>query len=327
MLVSREFDTAFAGVLGLLIGSFLNVVIYRTPVMMYREWLADAVANLMSSKDAPSLWSMAFGPKVAAPAGLEAAADKAAEAIEAQPPFDLTRPASRCGACGHRIRWYENIPVLSYLLLRGRCAACKTSISPRYPLVELVTGALFALCAWRFGITPAGALWAAFGALLVCQFLIDFDTQFLPDSLNYPLLWLGLIGAAIGWTGVALSSAVWGAVFGYLSLWLVYHAFRLVTGKEGMGHGDFKLLAALGAWLGADYLIAIILVSSLVGAVIGIGLRVAGKLAHKDIPIAFGPFLAGAGLVCLVAGPAVVKQWIPFAFPLDSMGAMGALIR
>ncbi|MGJ7500916.1 prepilin peptidase [Variovorax sp. ZT5P49] len=319
MLVSREFDTVFAGVLGLLIGSFMNVVIYRTPVMMYRDWLADAVANLMSSKDAPSLWSLAFGPKVAPPAGLEAAADKAAAVIEAQPPFDLTRPASRCGACGHKIRWYENIPVLSYVVLRGRCSSCKTSISPRYPLVELVTGALFALCAWRFGITPAGVLWAAFGALLICQFLIDFDTQFLPDSLNYPLLWLGLIGAAMGWTGVPLSSAVWGAVFGYLSLWLVYHGFRLITGKEGMGYGDFKLLAALGAWLGADYLIAIILVSSLVGAVIGVTLRIAGKLAHKDIPIAFGPFLAGAGLVCLVAGPEVVRQWIPFAFPLGAL--------
>ncbi|SET69152.1 A24 family peptidase [Variovorax sp. OV084] len=319
MLVSREFDTVFAGVLGLLIGSFMNVVIYRTPVMMYRDWLADAVANLMSSKDAPSLWSLAFGPKVAPPAGLEAAADKAAAVIEAQPPFDLARPASRCGACGHKIRWYENIPVLSYVVLRGRCSSCKTPISPRYPLVELVTGALFALCAWRFGITPAGALWAAFGALLICQFLIDFDTQFLPDSLNYPLLWLGLIGAAMGWTGVPLSSAVWGAVFGYLSLWLVYHGFRLVTGKEGMGYGDFKLLAALGAWLGADYLIAIILVSSLVGAVIGVTLRIAGKLAHKDIPIAFGPFLAGAGLVCLVAGPEVVRQWIPFAFPLGAL--------
>ena len=319
MLVSREFDTAFAGVLGLLIGSFMNVVIYRTPVMMYRDWLADAVANLMPSKDAPSLWSLAFGPKVSPPAGLEAAADKAAAVLEAQPAFDLTRPASRCGNCGHKIRWYENIPVLSYVVLRGRCASCKTSISLRYPLVELVTGALFALCAWRFGITPAGVLWAAFGALLICQFLIDFDTQFLPDSLNYPLLWLGLVGAAMGWTGVPLSSAVWGAVFGYLSLWLVYHGFRLVTGKEGMGYGDFKLLAALGAWLGADYLIAIILVSSLVGAVIGVTLRVAGKLAHKDIPIAFGPFLAGAGLVCLVAGPEIVRQWIPFAFPLGAL--------
>jgi leader peptidase (prepilin peptidase)/N-methyltransferase len=319
MPVSQGFDAVLAGVLGLLIGSFLNVVIYRTPVMMYREWLSDAVANLMTSKDVPSLWSLVFGPKATPPEGLEAAADKAAVAIEKLPPFDLTRPASRCGACGHKIRWYQNIPVLSYLFLRGRCASCKTSISPRYPLVELVTGALFALCGWRFGITPTGALWAAFAALLICQFLIDFDTQFLPDSLNYALLWLGLIGAAMGWTGVPLSSAVWGAVFGYLSLWLVYHAYRLVTGKEGMGYGDFKLLAALGVWLGADYLIAIILVSSLVGAVIGLTLRFVGKLAHKDIPIAFGPFLAGAGLVCLVIGPELVRQWVPFAFPLGAL--------
>ncbi|MDQ0043774.1 prepilin peptidase [Variovorax boronicumulans] len=319
MPVSQGFDAVLAGVLGLLIGSFLNVVIYRTPVMMYREWLSDAVANLMTSKDVPSLWSLVFGPKATPPEGLEAAADKAAVAIEKLPPFDLTRPASRCGACGHKIRWYQNIPVLSYLFLRGRCASCKTSISPRYPLVELVTGALFALCGWRFGITPTGALWAAFAALLICQFLIDFDTQFLPDSLNYALLWLGLIGAAMGWIGVPLSSAVWGAVFGYLSLWLVYHAYRLVTGKEGMGYGDFKLLAALGVWLGADYLIAIILVSSLVGAVIGLTLRFVGKLAHKDIPIAFGPFLAGAGLVCLVIGPELVRQWVPFAFPLGAL--------
>ena len=318
MPVSQGFDAALAGVLGLLIGSFLNVVIYRTPVMMYREWLSDAVANLMTSKDVPSLWSLVFGPKATPPEGLEVAADKAAVAIEKLPPFDLTRPASRCGACGHKIRWYQNIPVLSYLFLHGSCASCKTSISPRYPLVELVTGALFALCGWRFGITPTGALWAAFAALLICQFLIDFDTQFLPDSLNYTLLWLGLIGAAMGWTGVPLSSAVWGAVFGYLSLWLVYHAYRLVTGKEGMGYGDFKLLAALGVWLGADYLIAIILVSSLVGAVIGLTLRFVGKLAHKDIPIAFGPFLAGAGLVCLVIGPELVRQWVPFAFPLGA---------
>jgi len=318
MLVSREFDAALAGVLGLLVGSFLNVVIYRTPVMMYCGWLSDAVANLMTSRDAPSLWSLVFGPKARPPAGLEAAADRAAAEIEKLPPFDLARPASRCGRCGHRIRWYENIPVLSYLALRGRCAACKTRISPRYPLVELVTAAFFALCGYRFGLTPTGALWAAFAALLICQFLIDFDTQFLPDSLNYPLLWLGLVGAAAGWTGVALASSVWGAVFGYLSLWLVYHGYRLVTGKEGMGYGDFKLLAALGAWLGADYLIAIILVSSLVGALLGLGLRVAGRLAHKDIPIAFGPFLAGAGLVCLAVGPGAVQQWIPFAFPFGA---------
>jgi leader peptidase (prepilin peptidase)/N-methyltransferase len=211
------------------------------------------------------------------------------------------------------------VPVLSYLFLRGRCSACKTRISPRYPLVEVVTGALFALCAWRYGLSPTAALWAAFAALLVCQFLIDLDTQYLPDSLNYALLWLGLIGAAAGLTRVPLASAVWGAVFGYLSLWLVYHAYRLATGKEGMGYGDFKLLAALGAWLGADYLIAIVLVSSLVGAILGSLLLLVGKLAHKDVPISFGPFLAGAGLVCLIAGPDTVRQWIPFAFPLGAL--------
>jgi leader peptidase (prepilin peptidase)/N-methyltransferase len=189
----------------------------------------------------------------------------------------------------------------------------------RYPLVELVTAGLFALCGWRFGISPVGALWAAFAAILVCQFLIDLDTQLLPDSLNYPLLWLGLIGATLGWTGVSLNQSLWGAVLGYLSLWSVYHVFRLVTGKEGMGYGDFKLLAALGAWLGADYLVAIILVSSLVGSVLGVALLLIGKLAHKDIPMSFGPFLAGAGLVCLVLGPDTVRQLAPFAFPFGRL--------
>lgn len=319
MLPSQAVDAALAGVLGLLVGSFLNVVIYRTPMMMYRQWLGEAVGNLMKVDGVPSLWSLVFGPKTNTPPQLEAAAGEAAKAVDALPPFSLARPASRCGHCGHAIRWYENVPVLSYLFLRGRCSACKTRISPRYPLVEVVTGALFALCAWRYGLSPTAALWAAFAALLVCQFLIDLDTQYLPDSLNYALLWLGLIGAAAGLTRVPLASAVWGAVFGYLSLWLVYHAYRLATGKEGMGYGDFKLLAALGAWLGADYLIAIVLVSSLVGAILGSLLLLVGKLAHKDVPISFGPFLAGAGLVCLAAGPDTVRQWIPFAFPLGAL--------
>ena len=319
MLVSQGFDAALAGVLGLLVGSFLNVVVYRTPVMMYRQWLNDAVGNLAKVEGIPSLWSLVFGPKTHTPPALEAAADDAAKTLDALPAFNLSRPASRCGHCGAPVRWYQNVPVLSYLFLRGRCASCKTPISLRYPVVELVTGALFALCAWRFGLTLTGALWAAFAALLICQFLIDLDTQYLPDSLNYILLWLGLIGAAAGLTGVSLQSAVWGAVFGYLALWLIYHAYRLATGKEGMGYGDFKLLAAMGAWLGADYLIAIVLVSSLVGAVLGSIMLVVGKLAHKNIPIAFGPFLAGAGLVCLALGPDTVRQWIPFAFPLGAL--------
>ena len=313
------FDAAVGGVLGLLIGSFLNVVIHRMPIMMYRGWLGDAVANLVPQTGAPALWQLVFGPKAAAPRQLEAGAGEAVKAIEALPPLGLARPGSRCGHCSRPVRWYENIPVLSYLLLRGRCAGCKGAIGLRYPLVELVTGGLFALCAHRFGLTPQAALWAAFAALLVCQFLIDLDTQLLPDSLNYLLLWLGLLGAALGWTGVAPGAAIWGAALGYLGLWLVYHAYRLATGKEGMGYGDFKLLAALGAWLGADYLIAIVLVSSLVGAVLGLALLLLGRLAHKDIPISFGPFLAGAGLVCLVTGPDTVRQWIPFAFPLAGM--------
>lgn len=312
-------DAAVGGVLGLLIGSFLNVVIHRLPKMLYRGWLTDAVANLSSSQQAPSLWQLVFGTASAAPAPLVAHADEALKQVDALPPLGLARPASRCGHCGHRIRWYENIPVLSFLVLRARCSACGTSIGWRYPAVELVTGALFALCAWRFGLTVTGAAWAAFCALLVCQFMIDLDTQLLPDSLNYLLLWLGLIASASGLTGVPLASAVWGAVAGYLSLWLIFHLYRLATGKEGMGFGDFKLLAALGAWLGADYLIAIVLVSSLVGAVLGGLLLVAGRLAHKDIPISFGPFLAGAGLLCLAIGPDTVRVLAPFAFPVGAL--------
>ncbi len=315
MWISPAFDAACAGVLGLLIGSFLNVVIYRTPAMMYRDWLGEAVGNLMPNPDGPTLWQLVFGSDTSAPQALESTAVAAAAPIEQLPPLTLSRPRSRCGDCRHPIAWYENIPVFSYLFLRGKCSSCGAAISIRYPLVEVVVGALFALAGHRFGLSVQGAFWAAFAALLVCQFLIDLDTQLLPDSLNYALLWLGLIGAALGLTGVPLASAVWGAVGGYLSLWLVFHAYRLATGKEGMGYGDFKLLAALSAWLGVEFLVAIILVSSIVGAVLGIGLLFAGKLAHKDIPISFGPFLAGAGLVFFVVGPQAVRILAPFAFP------------
>ncbi len=309
---------AVGGVLGLLIGSFLNVVVYRLPVMMYRGWLRESADNLMAADPAygvkTSLWDLVFHGKAAPPAHLHASAAAAAKALEGLPAFDLVRPRSRCGHCGHAIRWYENVPVLSWLALRGRCSDCRTPISPRYPLVELATGLLFALCGWRWGLTPVAAAWAAFAALLVCQFLIDLGTQLLPDTLNYLLLWLGLVVAALGWT-VPLASAVWGAVAGYGVLWSFYHAYRLLTGKEGMGYGDFKLLAALGAWLGADHLLAVLLLSSIVGAVLGSAMLVAGRLAHKDTPIAFGPFLAGAGLVCLMAGPDRVRHLAPFAFP------------
>lgn len=283
MLGASMLDAVIGGVLGLLVGSFLNVVIYRLPKMMERQWAAEC-------------------------------AEMSGQAPVAQERFNLLVPRSRCPECGHPIRWYENVPVLSWLALRGRCSACKARISVRYPVVELVTAAFFATCAARWGLTLQAAAWAGFAALLICLFLIDMDTQLLPDDLNYSLLWLGLVASALGWT-VPLQSAVWGAVLGYLAFWGIFQAFKLATGKEGMGYGDFKLLAALGAWLGADYLLAIILISSIVGAAIGIVLLMVGKLANKEIPMPFGPYLAGAGLVCLALNPSAVPALLPFAFP------------
>jgi leader peptidase (prepilin peptidase)/N-methyltransferase len=275
-----------AAVFGLLVGSFLNVVIHRFPKMLERQWAAEC-------------------------------AEFSGQPAKEEDRYDLVVPRSRCPHCGHAIRWYENIPVLSWLVLRGRCSACKAPISLRYPAVELLTAAFFALCGWRWGLTLQAAAWAAFAALLICLFLIDMDTQILPDDLNYMLLWLGLLAASVGWT-VPLASAVWGAALGYGVFWAIFQAFKLATGKEGMGYGDFKLLAALGAWLGAPYLLAIILLSSVVGAVIGIVLLVVGKLANKDIPMPFGPYLAGAGLLTLALGPAMVAALIPFAFPFGA---------
>jgi leader peptidase (prepilin peptidase)/N-methyltransferase len=286
MLAEWGADAVIAGVLGLLIGSFLNVVIHRLPRMLEREWAAEC-------------------------------AELSGQAAAQQEPFNLLVPRSRCPHCQHQIRWYENIPVLSWLALRGKCSQCGERISVRYPLVELVTAGFFALCAARWGLTLQGAAWAAFAALLICLFLIDADTMILPDDLSYPLLWLGLLAAAMGWT-VSLESAVWGAAIGYLALWSIYHLFKLATGKEGMGYGDFKLLAALGAWLGAKYLLAIILLSSVVGAVFGIAMLLVGRLSNKDMHMPFGPYLAGAGLVCLALSPAAVPALLPFAFPFGA---------
>lgn len=268
------------GLLGLCIGSFLNVVIHRLPQMMERAWRLES-ADLLG---------------VAAPES---------------PALTLAKPASRCPQCGHRIRWFENVPVLSWLLLRGRCSACKTPISPRYPFVEIVTGLLFALLAWRFGTQPTVLAWCAFVAVLLALSGIDWDTTLLPDSLTLPLLWAGLVVAGLGWT-LPLSTAVWGAVFGYLSLWSVYWLFKLTTGKEGMGAGDFKLLAALGAWLGWQMLLPIVLGASLIGAVVGIAMKLGGAL-HEGRYVPFGPFLAGAGLVVLYAGSERVMGWLGWA--------------
>lgn len=274
-------------VLGLLIGSFLNVVIYRLPKIMEAQWDAECQAHL----------AMREGKE---PEALAASGEK---------PLSLSYPASRCPGCGHGIRWFENIPVLSWLALRGRCSQCRTPIAWRYPLVELCTAALFAACTLRWGMQPQGWLWCGFSAVLLSLALIDWDTTLLPDSLTLPLLWAGLVAAAAGWASLPLADAVWGAVGGYLVLWLVFWAFKLATGKEGMGYGDFKLLAALGAWMGWQALVPIILMSSVIGAVVGIGMKLSSSLRSGGY-MPFGPFLAGAGFVVMAWGPQAVMQTI-----------------
>ncbi len=266
-----------AALLGLCIGSFLNVVIHRLPKMMERHWKAEC-----------------------------------AELAGQQPPpaerYNLVVPRSACPSCGHRISAVQNIPVISWLALRGKCAACGTRISARYPAVELLTGALSGYVAWHFGfgIAAAGAL--LFTWAMIALTFIDLDTFYLPDSITLPLLWLGL-SFNIHATYTPLSTAVIGAAAGYLSLWSVYWLFKWATGKEGMGYGDFKLLAAIGAWLGWTMLPLTILLSSLVGAIIGIGLIVfAGR--GRSVPIPFGPYLAIAGMIALLHGPALTRAYL-----------------
>ena len=273
-------SAALAGVFGLLIGSFLNVVIHRLPKMLEQQWAAEYAHYAAEGTE---------GPEVTAPA------------------ISLSHPRSACPSCGHAIRWHQNIPILSYLALRGRCAGCGTRISLRYPLVELFTATLFAFCAWRWGITPTGAAWCLFCAVIVALAGIDWDTTLLPDDLTLPLLWAGLLASALQWTDVPLFSAVMGAAAGYLSLWSVYWGFKLATGKEGMGYGDFKLFAALGAWFGWQALVPIILMASVIGAIVGIAMKLTSGLREGGY-VPFGPFLAGAGLTALVFGPQAVMQ-------------------
>ncbi|MFZ2123168.1 MAG: A24 family peptidase [Rhodoferax sp.] len=276
MVTLQGLDASLLGLLGLLIGSFLNVVIYRLPVMLEARWQAECAD--MQGKNLP---------------------EKA--------PFSLLVPRSRCQSCGHQLAWFENIPVLSYLVLRGRCRHCQAGISLRYPLVELATGLLFLWCGWQWGATAIGLAWCGFCAALVALGMIDWDTTLLPDDLTLPLLWAGLALAALQLGSVGLNDAFWGAVGGYLSLWGVYWAFKLVTGKEGMGYGDFKLFAALGAWFGWQALIPIILMASVIGAVVGIVMKFSKNLREGGY-VPFGPFLAGAGLTALLAGPSAMLQ-------------------
>lgn len=283
---------ALGGFIGLLVGSFLNVVIYRVPKMLERQWAAECA-------------------DYAATATAESAAPAAAATPEV---FNLWTPRSRCPGCGHQVRWYENMPVISYLFLRGKCSACSVPISARYPLVELATAALFFFCLHRWGATPTGLAWCVFSAVLVALAFIDWDTTLLPDDLTLPLVWGGVLVAAFGWTTVPLFDSVIGAAAGYLSLWTVYWGFKLATGKEGMGYGDFKLFAALGAWFGWQALVPLILLASIVGAVIGIAMKFSSGLREGGY-IPFGPFLVGAGFIAMFFGPQTVLNTI--------LGALG----
>ena len=265
--------------LGLCIGSFLNVVIHRLPQMIDRGWRIDSAELL----------------------GVD---------IEVPARITLSSPRSRCPSCGHLIAWHENIPLLSYAFLGGKCSACKTPISARYPAIEVLTALLFAACGWHFGAQPTVLLWCGLTATLVALAFIDLDTLFLPDDLTLPLMWAGIVSAAFGWIPITLGASVGGAVAGYLSLWIVFHAYRLIRGKEGMGAGDFKLLAALGAWLGWQLIPSIILLSSAVGAAVGIAMIVLRK-HDSDVPIPFGPYLAGGGVAALFFGEQLSRLWLP----------------
>lgn len=274
----------FTTAIGLLVGSFLNVVIYRLPVMMEREWKQECRLILEIE-----------------PSSSEKLSDT----------FNLAYPPSRCKNCQVPIKAWQNIPILSYLMLKGRCHNCQTSISARYPVIEAITGLLSFLVIWQFGATANGLSILVFTWSLICLIMIDVDHKLLPDQITLPLLWLGLIINSYGLL-VPLEDALWGAVAGYLSLWSVYWIFKLITGKEGMGYGDFKLLAALGAWMGWQSLPMIILLSSLVGAIIGSIILMANKKG-RETAIPFGPYLATAGWIAMLWGDVITDSYLQFA--------------
>jgi leader peptidase (prepilin peptidase)/N-methyltransferase len=272
---------AFVAILGMMVGSFLNVVIHRLPKMMEQDWLRQCheLQNPDSAADAHN-----------------------------NSRYNLIVPRSACPACGHQISALENIPILSYALLGGRCSGCKTPISLRYPLIEALAGLLAGAIAWKFGVSMAALAALAFTFALIALTFIDFDTHLLPDDITLPLLWLGLL-FNIGGSFTDLQSAVIGAMAGYLSLWSIYWLFKLITGKEGMGYGDFKLLAAIGAWFGWQLLPAVILLSSVAGSIIGIGLIMLARHG-REVPIPFGPYLALGGIAALFWGPQLSRLYL-----------------
>ncbi|MGJ8679613.1 prepilin peptidase [Paraglaciecola sp.] len=293
MADSPTFFISFIFILSLLVGSFLNVVIYRLPVMMENAWKAE-IDEYASFQNPASKNSQ----------------EQSLETTK-KPVFNLVKPDSTCPKCQHKIRSWENIPVISWLLLQGKCSQCKNPISIRYPLVELATGLLSALVAWHFGYGLAGFAAVLATWLLIAMTFIDLDTMLLPDQLTLALLWIGLL-ISIEAPFVSTQDAIIGAAVGYLCLWSLYWAFKLLTGKEGMGYGDFKLLAAIGAWVGWQHLPVVVLLSSFVGAIVGVTLlSVQGK--DKTTPIPFGPYLAAAGWLTLLYGDSIVDlywQWL-----------------
>jgi leader peptidase (prepilin peptidase) / N-methyltransferase len=292
-------------VLGLCVGSFLNVVVHRLPQMLLRDWWRETAEFQLGDAQA---WTPVFGAASRPAAALSAAARAIEEALGKLGALGLARPASRCPHCGHVLRWHENLPVIGWLMLRGRCSACKAPISTRYPIVEGATALLFAISGVSFGAQPVTLLWCSVIALLLAMALIDLDTTLLPDTLTLPLIGLGLLGSLAGWTGVALSDAVLGALVGYFSLWLLSTLYRLLRGVPGMAEGDFKMLAGLGALLGWKALPSIVLLSSAVGAAVGLALIVFRRHG-RDVPIPFGPYLAGGGLAALFFGDTLMGWW------------------
>ncbi|MGZ5576926.1 MAG: prepilin peptidase [Methylobacter sp.] len=274
--------SALAGIIGLLVGSFLNVVIYRLPIMMQRGWRKECMEYLQISPEAVAGGSGDAG------------------AVAEEEPFNLVLPLSRCPGCNTPIKPYQNIPVISYLFLRGQCAACGCRISMRYPIIEALTAISSFIVAWHFGYTPQAAFALLLTWSLIALTFIDVDHQLLPDSIILPMLWLGMCLSLFN-VYTDTHASIIGAVAGYLALWAVFHLFKLATGKEGMGYGDFKLLALFGAWLGWQYLPVIILLSSLVGAIIGLVMIIFVKHDH-NVPIPFGPYLAAAGWIALLWG-------------------------
>lgn len=315
------FVIGFVALFGLLVGSFLNVVIYRLPKIIDREQeesVAEFIAQKIEKKEPLEFirltsscpqcqnhfkWSQ----------GIEVTpAEKNSPALA---PFNLLTPASACPNCGHKIRWWENIPVFSWLFLRARCSSCHNPISARYPFLELLTGILFGVVAWHFGASIQTVLWCFFVAMCISISGIDWDTTWLPDELSLSLMWAGLIAAQVGWT-IPISSAIWGAIAGYMILWTIATLYSKLVGGTAMANGDFKMLAALGAWFGFEFLLPILIVSAFTGAVVGLALKALqsnkGILEGKYIP--YGPFLAGAGLIILIFTPQAIIQRFPFLF-------------